>query len=352
MALIICEECGKEFSDKAAACPNCGCPTQSKQTQQIVARDNGGQLVEDEAPRDEVIRHLRYAKEIETTLFALREANRRIEQKIASLGHGSNIKKPADLYYDFPGWGVFFISFAICLLLACAILEGSVLNVILILTIVPLIFGSSELLVDVGIALAGALAVTLVLGLIHVTKRRLAYGKKVKEYNDQVEADRKRVLHEKEQIKTLRNQQTAISKEILQNETLLKRLYALNIIFPKYRHMVAVITMLEYFESGRCSRLKGGHGAYDTYSYEEKQEVIIGKLDTVIRMLNDIRQTQYMLYEAIQDANATAGMIYAQSERMITSNNRIAENTALTAYNTEIIRRNTEISAYIDVVTW
>lgn len=27
MAIITCKECGKEFSDKAAACPNCGCPT-------------------------------------------------------------------------------------------------------------------------------------------------------------------------------------------------------------------------------------------------------------------------------------------------------------------------------------
>ena len=27
MALIKCEDCGKEFSDKASACPNCGCPT-------------------------------------------------------------------------------------------------------------------------------------------------------------------------------------------------------------------------------------------------------------------------------------------------------------------------------------
>jgi len=27
MALIICTECGKEFSDRAAACPNCACPT-------------------------------------------------------------------------------------------------------------------------------------------------------------------------------------------------------------------------------------------------------------------------------------------------------------------------------------
>lgn len=27
MALIKCPECGKQFSDKAPACPNCGCPT-------------------------------------------------------------------------------------------------------------------------------------------------------------------------------------------------------------------------------------------------------------------------------------------------------------------------------------
>ncbi len=27
MALITCIECGKQFSDKASACPECGCPT-------------------------------------------------------------------------------------------------------------------------------------------------------------------------------------------------------------------------------------------------------------------------------------------------------------------------------------
>lgn len=26
MALIKCPECGKEISDKAGACPHCGCP--------------------------------------------------------------------------------------------------------------------------------------------------------------------------------------------------------------------------------------------------------------------------------------------------------------------------------------
>ena len=34
MALIKCNECGKEFSDKANACPNCACPTE------LIIKDN------------------------------------------------------------------------------------------------------------------------------------------------------------------------------------------------------------------------------------------------------------------------------------------------------------------------
>ena len=30
MALIVCPECGKEFSDRAATCPHCGCPNDSQ----------------------------------------------------------------------------------------------------------------------------------------------------------------------------------------------------------------------------------------------------------------------------------------------------------------------------------
>jgi len=37
MALIICSECSKEFSDKAAACPNCGCPTEKQSVIEVSA---------------------------------------------------------------------------------------------------------------------------------------------------------------------------------------------------------------------------------------------------------------------------------------------------------------------------
>ena len=36
MALIKCSECGRDVSDKASACPNCGCPVQREQQMQKV----------------------------------------------------------------------------------------------------------------------------------------------------------------------------------------------------------------------------------------------------------------------------------------------------------------------------
>lgn len=41
MALIKCNDCGKEFSSKAEACPNCGCPvTESKAVRNAVVIDH------------------------------------------------------------------------------------------------------------------------------------------------------------------------------------------------------------------------------------------------------------------------------------------------------------------------
>lgn len=40
MSLINCKECGKEISDQAQVCPNCGCPIEQKRVEQV---DNGFQ---------------------------------------------------------------------------------------------------------------------------------------------------------------------------------------------------------------------------------------------------------------------------------------------------------------------
>ncbi len=45
MALISCAECGREVSDKASACPNCGAPLQSTAGQAATLRGADGQAV-------------------------------------------------------------------------------------------------------------------------------------------------------------------------------------------------------------------------------------------------------------------------------------------------------------------
>lgn len=38
MALIKCSECGKEYSNLAQACPNCGCPTRNDTNNKTTAK--------------------------------------------------------------------------------------------------------------------------------------------------------------------------------------------------------------------------------------------------------------------------------------------------------------------------
>ena len=60
MALITCTECGKEFSEKAPACPNCGCPTE--EILKELSIDNESEKIEYE--NDETLTNLALKKGI------------------------------------------------------------------------------------------------------------------------------------------------------------------------------------------------------------------------------------------------------------------------------------------------
>lgn len=108
------------------------------------------------------------------------------------------------------------------------------------------------------------------------------------------------------------------------------KLYSLDIIYGKYRNLVAVSQFVDYLESGRCTKLTGPDGAYNLFESEMKQNIIIESLETINQNLGTIMQNQYMLYSALQENN-----------RILS---RIEDNTATIAYNTEIMSRNMEIS--------
>ena len=108
-------------------------------------------------------------------------------------------------------------------------------------------------------------------------------------------------------------------------EATLQSHYEQNIIFPKYRNMVAIATINEYLMSGRCFELEGPNGAYNLYEMELRQNIIIGQLSTIINSLEQIRNNQFSLYQELVKANATVNDVLQEVRG-------VRENTRLTAY--------------------
>ena len=332
MAIITCPECKKAVSDSAISCPNCGYPLTKNVSQSQMAV----QSEEQEGSIKDIINYLKYAAMLEQTVYTYERTSDRLFDKICSLGHKREIPKPdpqdtsLSLGASIEGSLFAFGGISIVVFVICCLFGGR--------------FGSNLM---TAIVIAGVVTVigTIVIGVKSISDTITSQ----KNYARAVQADKERVAREEKMSEKLMDEMVEVDGRVNENKELLKKLYGLNVIHPKYQNMIAVTTMLEYLESGRCLSLTGPHGAYDTYSYEEKQNIIIGRLDTVISMLDEIRQTQRALYDAIQESNAIAADICGQAQRIAEANRNIADNTALIAYNTSVIRQNTEISAYIDM---
>ena len=84
---------------------------------------------------------------------------------------------------------------------------------------------------------------------------------------------------------------------------ILNQIYGMDVIYPKYRNLVATSSIHEYLESGRCGELEGASGAYNIYEAESRTDHIIRKLDTAIAKLDDIAAVQHKLYKELVRVN-------------------------------------------------
>jgi hypothetical protein len=150
------------------------------------------------------------------------------------------------------------------------------------------------------------------------------------------------------------SQEQAAANQIAKTQPVLDKLYAINLIYPKYRNFAAMATICEYFMSGRCTELEGADGAYNLYESELRQNVIIIKLDTIINKLDQIQKTQFMLYTAMKEANTLLERISADVSTISTDVSTIKESSAATAYYSQITAKNTTVLkdiAYYNVLT-
>lgn len=101
--------------------------------------------------------------------------------------------------------------------------------------------------------------------------------------------------------------------------------YAEEVIFEKYRDIVAITSINEYLLSGRCSKLEGSDGAYNLYEMELRQNIVIGQLSSIIDRLDAIKSNQYLLYHELNKANAKV-------DELMRDIKDIRSTTNLTAY--------------------
>ena len=141
-----------------------------------------------------------------------------------------------------------------------------------------------------------------------------------------------------------------LKNTVQETKATLSRLYALEVIFPKYRNLVAMNTIYEYFASERCSELTGPNGAYNLFEAELRQNIIITKLDNVISQLEEIKQNQYILYKEMKQTNEAITAISQKMDRLMKTAKNIELSSYISSQCAQITAKNTEALKYISLI--
>lgn len=285
----------------------------------------------------ELKEYLRRVYLLEQSLFQQRSMSRQLQVKIGQLDNyrGKELQKIQTEKLSFEDVGSTLVT---CIWI-CAGIAGGVGLLLLFAGVFP---RPKQL-----IALLAFFAAGVVLGVILGIVLTVLNKKKLQRKNEQITRENNvlRLENEKKrafascQSDVLKQELQILDRSIQQTEQTLTRYYDKDIIFLKYRELVAVSSFYEYMASGRCSTLEGHEGAYNIFEMESRQDLILRKLDDIITRLDRIEENQYMLYTAIQNSNQ-------ETNRMLTELNRTAQsiesNGNVTAYNSRITAQNTE----------
>jgi len=136
-----------------------------------------------------------------------------------------------------------------------------------------------------------------------------------------------------------------LNRQLFEVEEMLKQYYDVGILYDKYHYMEAVCKMLEYLQSGRCTTLYGPSGVYDTYEKEYRTDIVIDRLDKVLYKMDEIRNTNIRLYQAIQRVGMSVNQVHQGiSEQLRTLEAQFGDSIGLLEKNAEATRTLAEIS--------
>ena len=158
------------------------------------------------------------------------------------------------------------------------------------------------------------------------------YTEAMQIYNRNVAADRFRVDEENKKKERLSIMLKQLKEENQHTCDLLKQYYSIGVIYKKYRGLVPMCSIYEYFQSGLCSELTGHEGAYNIYESELRFGMIMTELKEISAKIDTIREHQSVLFDAINQGNMFSEQLLREASHQAQQMQFIENNTAIAAY--------------------
>lgn len=271
-------------------------------------------MEEKELPLPQRKEYIKNIKDLEVSCYQQKLFMKRIKSKIESLEEEVSAASPFPSMISEIVAVIFFVGIA-------ALIGG----------VIGIFFSAVPKGIMIGSGIATALGLII---LISAVSDRKKYKKEIE--------------NEKMEIEGLTEVLSDNENKLEETAEVLKQYYDKNVVYPKYREMVAICSICEYLESGRCFTLEGPDGAYNLYETEVRADLIIRKLDDVIRHLDRLSAGQQMLANIIRDSNDKIDRLTQSIDNIGGSLDNIEKSTALNTYYNKIALDN---AAYYEWIT-
>lgn len=186
---------------------------------------------------------------------------------------------------------------------------------------------------------------------------RVQYKQEMQQYQEECQKNEKKKKGNKEnqmKIEKLKvqnhvaeNYLQQIQKALVSSHENLERMYAYNVVFPKYRNYVMVSSIYEYICAGRCTTLEGHEGAYNILELEIRLDRIITQLDAVLKDLSAIRANQYTLYSCLKEANQKIDILMQEENRIADAMQALGTQSYEMNQRLGELQRSSELSNYL-----
>lgn len=321
---MFCSNCGSKIEEGEKFCSSCGHKVKEKTSIKKKKEEKNSLSI------NKLIDYLNKVKTLEIRKYALDNCLINSEKELENLPYTKI--KPQKFDFDYSAKDI--VKTGIITFLVSALFISPFIVYILFRDIIENTEGYENIEAIILIFIVYIASVILITTLNTIRKahklRKTKHQQEIEKKED-LEKVKKQNAKVDEKITDITIKKEDTEYELKETEKLLTKLYNLNYIHKKYHNnFVAVISFLDYLETGRCDSLEGYTGAYNIFENEIRQNTIIAKLDDILVSLEQIKQNQYAIYCAIQTGNEL-------TSRMMKSNKKISQNAEIIAENSEII---------------